>query len=59
MTSLNDYRDWGNMPGMICLPAYLHLCESAEALGSALEACFTYLLTIVCESDYRHSCETI
>ena len=27
------------MPSMINLPAYLHLCESAEALGSGV-ACY-------------------
>ena len=32
-------RDWGHMPSMINLPAYLHLCESAEALGSGV-ACY-------------------
>ena len=34
--SLDDYRDWGHMPSMIYIPAYLHLCESAEALGSGV-----------------------
>ena len=39
--SLDDYRDWGFKPiyGMVYLPAYLHLCESAEALGSGV-ACY-------------------
>ena len=38
-TSLDDYWDWGHVPTMIYLPAYLHLCESAEALGLGV-ACY-------------------
>ena len=39
-----DYCDLGLMPSMIYLPAYLHLCESAEVLGSGV-ACNRLFLT--------------
>ena len=29
---MDGTRDWGHMLSMINIPAYLHLCKSAEAL---------------------------
>ena len=37
--SMDGTRDWGHMPSMINLPAYLHLCKSTEALVSGV-ACY-------------------
>ena len=33
---MDDTRDWGQIPSMMNLPAYLHLCKSEEELESGV-----------------------